>query len=104
MNIGDEYERAIRNHLKEQAQIDILKETEFETILNNRITKAEDHLASMMGRTGMDVSMTLMGVLVMMEKMFAGKVTREQLQNELRKQGARYFSTAIQKDKKEKEK
>jgi len=48
--------------------------------------------------------MTLMGVVLFLEKLFVGKVTREEIQEKLRIDGARYFTSAIQKDKEEKKK
>lgn len=97
--IYQEYIEAISNHIKVKKQQKFLDDTELESFINDRIGKAENHLASMLGRTGMDVSMTLMGVILFLEKFFAGKVTREEIQEKLRIDGARYFTSAVQRDK-----
>ena len=72
--------------------------------MNNRISKTEDlinksveRLASLEARVGIDNSMTLMGVIVLLEKLL--KLKKEDIQNELRKQGVTYFSTATKEDK-----
>lgn len=95
--VKDVYDEAIENYIKEYTQESISRDTSLENYLNNRITKAEDHLASMLGRTGMDVSMVLMGLIMFLEK--ATNLTREELYRKLRVEGARYFSTAIKNDK-----
>lgn len=98
--ITREYEEAIRNHIKYKTQENISRDSGLENYINERTTRLENHLASMMARTGMDTSMTLMGVIILLEKLL--KVDREALQNELRKQGAKYFSTAIKEDRNKK--
>ena len=101
-NIREEYEVAIKNHLKNAAEKEIIMDSELEEYINKRIEKAENHITSMLGRTGMDTSMNLMGVLILLEKLL--KVDRKTIQDELRVQGAKYFSTAIKSDKNEKNK
>lgn len=97
--ITEEYRKAIDEYIARRTQESLIEDSYLEQFINTRVSKAEDHIASMLGRTGMDVSMTLMGLLLFLEKFFKGQVSREALQEQLRKDGARYFSTAIQKDK-----
>jgi hypothetical protein len=100
--LKEHYDEALRLYLKVKAGEQIVEDSKIETFFNDRITKVENHLASMLGRTGMDTSMVLMGMILFLDKFFAGKFTREQLVDQLRKDGARYFSNAIQRDKEEK--
>lgn len=86
-----------------------MRYTDIERILNNRIGKVEDQLnksterlASLMARIGIDNAMGLMGDIVLLEKLL--KLNRSDIQKELRKQGAIYFSTAVKEDKEEKKK
>ena len=97
--IINEYRKAIDLYVENKTKENIILDSKIEEFISERVTKAENHLASMMGRTGMDVSMVLMGLILFLEKFFDGKVTREQIQEKLRKDGARYFTTAIKKDK-----
>lgn len=99
-NIREEYDKAIRDHIKYSTQEGLIRDSNIEVIINERVTKLDNHLASMLGRTGMDVSMTLMGMIILLEKLL--KLDRKIIQDELRKQGARYFSTAIKEDKEKK--
>lgn len=96
--IREEYNKAIRDHIKYSEQEIIVMDSELEVYINKRIKKAEDHLASMMGRTGMDTSMTLMGIIRLLDKLLVG-VDREKIMLELRKEGAIYFKNAIKSDK-----
>lgn len=97
--IMEVYREAIDEYIARRTQDKMVEDSGIEQFINTRVGKMEDHLASMMGRTGMDVSMTLMGLILFLEKFFKGQFTREELQETLRKDGARYFSSAIQKDK-----
>ena len=99
VSIKEIYEEALTRYIEAEAQEEILRETHIEEILNNRISKTEDlinksveRLASLEARVGIDNSMTLMGVIVLLEKLL--KLKKEDIQNELRKQGVTYFSTA----------
>lgn len=93
----EEYREALTKHIAEKTQKNISRDSGLEEYINNRVAKAEDHLASMLGRTGMDVSMTLMGLLMLLEK--ASNLDKNELYRKIRIEGARYFSTAIQNDK-----
>ena len=104
VSIKEIYEEALTRYIEAEAQEEILRETHIEEILNNRISKTEDlinksveRLASLESRVGIDNSMTLMGVIVLLEKLL--KLKKEDIQNELRKQGVTYFSTATKEDK-----
>ena len=104
VSIKEIYEEALTRYIEAEAQEEILRETHIEEILNNRISKTDDlinksveRLASLEARVGIDNSMTLMGVIVLLEKLL--KLKKEDIQNELRKQGVTYFSTATKEDK-----
>lgn len=104
VSIKEIYEEALTRYIEAEVQEEILRETHIEEILNNRISKTEDlinksveRLASLEARVGIDNSMTLMGVIVLLEKLL--KLDRKDIQNELRKQGVTYFSTATKEDK-----
>lgn len=104
VSIKEIYEEALTRYIEAEAQEEILRETHIEEILNNRISKTEDlinksveRLASLEARVGIDSSMALMGVIVLLEKLL--KLDRKDIQNELRKQGVTYFSTATKEDK-----
>ena len=104
VSIKEIYEEALTRYIEAEAQEEILRETHIEEILNNRISKTEDlinksveRLASLEARVGIDNSMALMGVIVLLEKLL--KLDRKDIQNELRKQGVTYFSTANKEDK-----
>ena len=99
VSIKEIYEEALTRYIEAEAQEEILRETHIEEIVNNRISKTEDlinksveRLASLEARVGIDNSMALMGVIVLLEKLL--KLDRKDIQNELR-----YFSTATKEDK-----
>lgn len=91
VNIIDEYRVAINSHIKERVNEEIARDSGLEIYIDQRITKVDKHLASMMARTGMDTSMVLMGLILLLEKLL--KVERTELMDMLRKEGARYFSS-----------
>lgn len=104
ITIKEVYEEAMNRYIQAEAQEDLLRETDIERIINNRISKTEEQinrsverLAALEARVGIDNSMSLMGVVILLEKLL--KLDRESIQNELRKQGALYFSAAIKEDK-----
>lgn len=107
ITIKEVYEEAMKRYIQAEAQEDLLRETDIERIINNRISKTEEQinrsverLAALEARVGIDNSMSLMGVVILLEKLL--KLDRESIQNELRKQGALYFSAAIKEDKNKK--
>lgn len=107
ITIKEVYEEAMKQYIQAEAQEDLLRETDIERIINNRISKTEEQinrsverLAALEARVGIDNSMSLMGVVILLEKLL--KLDRESIQNELRKQGALYFSAAIKEDKNKK--
>lgn len=96
------YEKAIDHYIELKTQENIVMDSNLEVFINNRISKAEDHLASMLGRTGMDTSMVLTGLVLLLENIMKN-VSKEEIYHKLRKDGANYFSNAIRKDKEYKE-
>lgn len=101
-NIKDEIEYALQCHIKEFRQEQIMKESNFESLLNDRFGKLDKHLSSMMARTGIDVSMTLMGVVTILAKFMGTEEEKEVVLEILRKSGVKYFTEVVQKDKAEK--
>ncbi len=97
-------EELISLSLKQYHSEELLRQTDIERIVNNRIGKIEDQLnrsierlASLIARVGIDNSMGLMADIVLLEKLL--KLDRKDIQNELMKQGSEYFSTATKEDK-----
>lgn len=103
-SIVGEYRKALNFYISYSYKEIVLEDSKLETYLNDKLNKMENHLASMLARTGMDTSMNLMALIMFLEKFFNGKYTREQLQDQLRRDGARYFATAIKKDKEDNKK
>lgn len=93
--------------LKNYSTDEVMKETAIEKILNTRLDKTEElilkgteRLASLQARVGIDNSMALMGIVTLIEKIL--DLDKKAVQNELRKQGAIYFSNAVKEDKEKK--
>lgn len=97
-----EYRNAIDFYIAYKTKETMIQDTGLESFINEKINKVENHLASMLARNGMDNAMSLMGLLIFLEKFFNGKYTREELQEKLRIEGARYFTGTVQKDKEKK--
>lgn len=90
--------------LKHYHSDEVMRQTDIEKIINNRISKTDEliirsveRLAGLEARVGIDNSMTLMGVIILLVKLL--KLDKKDVQSELRKQGAIYFSSAIKEDK-----
>lgn len=94
--IIEEYRMAVSNHIAVKRQEQISRESGLLEEIFNRIDKLENHLAGMLGRTGMDVSMSLMGLIVLLEKLYKGEVSRASIQEQLRKEGAAYYTKKTQ--------
>lgn len=88
--ITQEYELAIKNHIAHSLQEGIIKDSKLEEIIENKLSKTDKHLSSMLGRTGMDVSMILMGLIILLEKEF--DADKKSIMEKLRQDGARYFT------------
>lgn len=97
-SIIEEYRNALDYYIAKKTQEQMIEDSRLETFINERITKMENHLASMLGRTGMDTSMNLMGLIWLIDVLMKN-VDRKDIELKIRKDGARYFSTAIQNDK-----
>lgn len=90
--------------LKHYYSEEVMRYTDIERIVNDRVSKTEEQLnksverlAALLARVGIDNSMGLMGNITLLEKLF--KIDRKKVQDELRKQGALYFSTATKEDR-----
>ncbi|MBG9568459.1 MULTISPECIES: hypothetical protein [Brevibacillus] len=91
--IQDVYREAIDNYLANQNQEMMLADSLVERILNERLSKAENRLAAMVGRTGMDVSILLMALMPMLEKAY-GKPQKD-IFNDVRQIAAQYYSRPL---------
>lgn len=100
IKIKEVYDEAISEYIKKYNQEEIIQDSGIENLINERIAKLDKHLSSMLARTGIDTSMTLMGILVLLEKLL--KVDRKKLEFELRRQGVNYFTSAVKEDKEKK--
>lgn len=105
-NITKEFEYAIQCYIKDYRQEQVKRESNIESLLNERFAKLDKHLSSMMARTGMDVSMGLMGTinilkLVLDQTTSVGEMTQVEIEEKLRVLGAAYFAKTIKKDKEE---
>lgn len=101
-HITEQYDIALRYFIKNYEKNQLIQDSGMEIYINERISKAENHLSSMIARTGMDTSMVLMGLIVLLEKLL--KVDEKDIMYDLRNEGAKYFTTAIQHDKESKNK
>lgn len=95
--LTEEYRIAIENHIKYKTQEKMKIDSGLEGFINNRIGKMDKHLASLMVRNCIDTSMTLMGLVNLLEKLL--KVDKEILLIELKKEGTIYFHDVIKCDK-----
>ncbi|WP_268626991.1 hypothetical protein [Paenibacillus alvei] len=89
-----EYEAALDNWIQQQTQDILLADSQILNRMEERITKAEERLARMNGRTGMDVSIVLTGILNLLAKQH--QVTEKQIYEELRPIAASHFSRSKQ--------
>lgn len=94
-SLYDCYIEAINNYLKGVYQEEVLKMTLVEKLIKDEFRKMDRHLSSMLGRTGMDVSMVLMGLCLFLRDYFtqAGEElpSIDDILTTLRKEGAKYF-------------
>lgn len=93
----DEYNLAIRKYIQEYSEEEILKDSKIEDIISTEIKKVDKHLASMIGRTGMDTSMVLVGMIMLLQKTFG--VEYDKVVEKLRIDGARYYTNTSKKEK-----
>lgn len=100
--IIDIYREALRGYTTKTTQEIMLTDSNLEGIFNQRIGKAEDHLASMLARTGMDVSMILMAFVYFFEQ--TTEMSRKEITEMFRKDGSEYFLNVIKKDREYKQK
>ncbi|WP_240431938.1 hypothetical protein [Paenibacillus aceti] len=89
-SIADEYRKALEHWIAQETQNILLADSQILSVLEHRMTKMEDRLAKMNGRTGMDVSMTLMAVLNLLAKHYG--VREDQIYDELRPAAVQHFS------------
>lgn len=93
-SIADEYRQALEHWIAQESQNILLADSQILSRLEDRITKSEERLARMNGRTGMDVSIVLTGILNLLAKQH--QVTEKQIYEELRPIAASHFSRSKQ--------
>lgn len=89
-SLFDEYTEAISKHVANEKQDEFFKDSKLERLLDEKVSRIDKHLASMLGRNGMDTSMILMGLIYFLENHF--KESRETIFEVLKKDGARYYT------------
>lgn len=90
VNVTDIYREAIDYYITHKTQDLINTDSQLESYINKRIAKTEDRLASLIARVGMDSSISIMGLTLLLSKLM--KVERKEIYDMLRKEGAAYFS------------
>ncbi len=93
--IVEEYEECLERHITNFYQENLLAETRLEEYIDKKLKKAEDRLAGMLGRTGMDTSILVMAMMQYLSREF--DTDRNTVFNEFRKQAAQYYSRPYQK-------
>lgn len=61
--VTSEYENIIKNHIKRYSEQQILKNSELEEMLDEKLNRIDKHLSSMLAKTGIDVDMILTGLI-----------------------------------------
>ena len=94
-SLQDCYVEAVEKYLKEFYQEQVLELSGVDRLIKDEFKKMDRHLSSMLGRTGMDVSMILMGMCLFLRDYFTREGEElpgiDDVLNTLRKEGARYF-------------
>ncbi|MEG2110051.1 MAG: hypothetical protein RRY19_09720 [Clostridium sp.] len=88
--IKEEYDIAIQEYIQRFEEKKLLKDSGLEKMLDEKIDKLDSHLSSMLGRTGLDASMILVGVAYFLESYFEKDIN--EVFNTLRKDGVDYFT------------
>lgn len=91
--IISEYEDALSFWIANERQKILLADSQLEKILVEKLTKMENRLADLTARVGMDVSISLMGLLHLMNHELS--IPEEVLYQELRPRAAKYFSRPL---------
>ncbi len=90
LNLKDSYENAIEEYIQRKEEKELLGNSELEKMLDERFAKIDKHLSSMLGRTGLDMSMNLIGMVYLLESYFEKDAT--EIFNTLRKDGVDYYT------------
>lgn len=86
----EEYNQAVENHIANYYQEEIIKDSLLEKTIQTEIKKIDKHLSSMLGRSGMDISMILVGIIEFLADYFEKDF--DEMSEELRKTGAKYYT------------
>ena len=88
--IKEEYDIAIQEYIQRFEEKKLFKDSELEKMLDEKFDKLDNHLSSMLGRTGLDASMILVGMTYFLESYFEKDIS--DIFNTLRKDGVDYFT------------
>lgn len=90
IDIKEVYAEAIEEYIKLFEQEKIVADSKLEEIIDARLNKLEKHLASMLGKTGLDVAMILTGLARILEDTY--NEDPADIYENLRKFGAAYYT------------
>lgn len=90
LNLKDSYENAIEEYIQRKEEKELLIYSELEKMLDERFAKIDKHFSSMLGRTGLDMSMNLIGMVYLLENYFEKDAA--EIFNTLRKDGMDYYT------------
>lgn len=90
LNLKDSYENVIEQYLQSKEEQELLRNSELEKMLDERFSKMDKHLSGMLGKSGLDTSMVLVGMAYFLEDYFEKDIT--DIFNTLRKDGVEYFT------------
>ncbi|MGL4911793.1 MAG: hypothetical protein ACRC3Y_05100 [Romboutsia sp.] len=90
LNLKDSYEKAIEEYIQKKEEKELISNSELEKMLDERFEKVDKHLASMLGKNGLDTSMVLIGMAYFLEDYYEKDITK--IFNTLRKDGVEYFT------------
>jgi hypothetical protein len=92
--IYEEVNRAVENYTTAYNQDDLIANSKLALLLDQKLTKHDKHIASMLGRTGVDVSMALIGIANILIELYGDEVevkVTDVLKN-LRSEGVSYYT------------
>ncbi|MGL5381750.1 hypothetical protein [Clostridium sp.] len=88
--IKEEYDAALQEYIQRFEEKKVLQDSELEKMLDEKLAKVDSHLSSMLGRTGLDASMILVGLAYFLEDYYEKDIA--DIFNRLRTDGVDYFT------------
>jgi aspartokinase len=99
ITIYSEVNNAVEKYVAEYNQEEIINTSKIEQLLEEKISKHDKHIASMLGRTGIDVAMILIGISDILIRFYkdddefkSAELSVQDIIKVLRTDGVRYFS------------